>query len=71
MWCLVCLLFGCRRGPGVDVGVAESVSGAFQVMTSAWWTIRSTIAAATAWLPNTSPQWENVRLGERMIEAIS
>ncbi len=33
----------------------------WKVMTSAWWTMRSIIAAATTWSPKTSPQRVNAR----------
>jgi hypothetical protein len=40
-------------------------------MTSAWWTMRSIIAAATTWSPKTSPQRANGRLLVRIGEAYS
>jgi hypothetical protein len=42
-----------------------------RVRTSAWWTIRSIMAAATAWSPKTVPQPEKGRLEVRMREACS
>jgi len=41
------------------------------VMTSAWWTTRSIIAAATTWSPNTSPQRAKGRFDVRISEACS
>ena len=42
-----------------------------RVMTSAWSTILSIIAAVTAWSPKTLPQPENARFEVRMSEACS
>jgi len=42
-----------------------------RVMTSAWWTMRSIIAAATTWSPKTSPQRAKGRLLVKISEACS
>ncbi len=69
-WSL-CRVLGSGGWQCVDAGVFEAVGAAFEGMTSAWWTMRSIIAAATTCSPKTSPPRAKGRLLVRISEACS
>lgn len=67
-----CAVFSARAEGRVSIPVFLSRwLDPLRVMTSAWWTIRSIIAAAKTWSPKTSPQRSKGRFDVRISEACS